>query len=187
MRRVSVALSFIFILTLLFVAACGSSNRERGIYAKYQELLEKASSEAEQQCPTRPDYALKVGDEYVFSKKGIVLMTAPPDASAEELLKAAAHPIRLPKGTRIKVLETKDSDGARYYKIRAISPSGRKYVGWMKGSMLIGEIDVKKLMERNKLCFEKIWAGYKKQILNEYSISEEELEKIISKGIKEGW
>ncbi len=173
-----------------------SQAKRMEIYQKCCQAVWDAGKKADEEVPSDPSEALKIGDKFIVRKSKItVLPVCKLDVDSFEALEALANAKNLFIGTEVEVINVKKSDKETsfkeiWYGVKATTPEGWVVCGWINSVELMNNFTKEQFLNQvNKSSEHAVESEQQAmaRVATQYEISTETLEKIYWEGNDKKW
>jgi len=160
-----------------------SEKKQKQIFFEVVQAEDRATKDAIERYPTPYTDHLQIGQEYQLSEETPLM----PELEPTDPLAALQAMEQIPVGTTIKIIKTamRKNEINPWYNVEA---EGIGY-GWINSIALIGQFEEAEQQQfNNQIDFEETLAEkYKKELAEEYNLTDEQLKKISVEGITKHW
>jgi predicted secreted protein len=173
-----------------------SQAKRMEIYKSYKQALWIAGEKADEEVPSDPSEALKIGDKFIVRKSKISLLpVCKLDVDSLEALEALANAKNLFIGTEVEVVNVKKSGKETslkeiWYGIKATTPEGWVLYGWINSVALMNNFTEEQFFNQVQKSREygvKLENEAMTRVATQYEISTKILEKIFWEGADKEW
>ncbi len=158
-----------------------SEEKRKEIFLEIVKAEDRAFKEAQEKYPIPYYEHLQVGQKYQLSKETPLM----PELEPADPLGALEKMTYIPAGGTIEILQVATKQGSPWYHV-SVQGIGE---GWINSIALIGQFQQKETQQLKKQqdLQDMLTKKYKKEIIEKYGITDEQLIQITIEGVKKSW